>query len=153
MAHYSGCDFDGPGILLTSKETDHFGEMSMVFHHVGVHVSNFEKSRQLYDALLDTLSIESYDLPGHIAKAWGTAACSFRIVQPPTGDISVSSSHICLTAPDEKAVKQFYETGTALGAEGAQAPNEYEDFGFRHLTAMIKDYDGNAIEAVYVNKG
>ena len=125
----------------------------MVFHHVGVHVSDFKKSRELYDKLLDVLQIESYELPGHIAVAYGTTTCSFRVVQPPSSTISVSSSHICLTAPNEQAVRDFYEMGTSMGAEGISSPNEYQDWGFRHLTAMIKDYDGNAIEAVYVDKG
>lgn len=124
----------------------------MVFHHVGVDVSDFNKSHKLYDALLSHLEIESYELPGHIAKAYGTATCSFRIVQDDSREVSVSSSHICLTAPNEQAVKDFFETGTAMGADGVFPPSEYEDGGVRHLTAMIKDYDGNAIEAVYVDK-
>lgn len=125
----------------------------MIFHHVGVDVSDFTKSEKLYDSLLSILEIESYGLPGHIAKAYGTTTCSFRIVQDDSRELSVSSSHICLAAPSEQAVKDFYESGTALGAEGVISPSEYHDWGFRHLTAMIKDYDGNAIEAVYVDKG
>lgn len=127
--------------------------MTVVFHHVGVDVSDFSKSHKLYDSLLSILEIESYELPGHIAKAYGTETCSFRIVQDDSRELSASSSHICLTAPNEQAVRDFYETGTAMGAEGVFPPSEYEDWGWRHLTAMIKDYDGNAIEAVYVDKG
>ncbi len=125
----------------------------MVFHHVGVDVSDFNKSQKLYDALLSILDIESYELPGHIAKAYGTATCSFRIVQDDSRELSVSSSHICLTAPNEQSVRDFYNTGIDMGAAGVFSPSEYEDWGFRHLTAMIKDYDGNAIEAVYVDQG
>ena len=125
----------------------------MVFHHVGVDVSNFDKSVKLYDSVLSKLVIPSYDLPGHIAKAYGTTTCSFRIVQDDSRELSVSSSHICLAAPNEQAVKDFYKVGTSMGAEGVIEPAEYEDWGFRHLTAMIKDYDGNAIEAVFVDKG
>lgn len=125
----------------------------MVFHHVGVDVSDFDKSHKLYDAVLSLLEIESYELPGHIAKAYGTATCSFRIVQDNTREISASSSHICLAAPNEQAVKNFFETGTKMGADAVIPPSEYEDGGVRHLTAMIKDYDGNAIEAVYVDQG
>ncbi len=125
----------------------------MIFHHVGVDVSDFSKSEKLYDSLLSKLEIESYEIPGHIAKAYGTETCSFRIVQDDSRELSASSSHICLAAPSEQAVKDFYEAGTTLGAEGVFSPSEYEDWGWRHLTAMIKDYDGNAIEAVYVDKG
>lgn len=125
----------------------------MVFHHVGVDVSDFSKSHKLYDALLSLLDIESYEIPGHVAKAYGTSTCSFRIVEDNSRELSVSSSHICLTAPNEDAVRKFYETGIEMGAEGVFPPSEYEDFGWRHLTAMIKDYDGNAIEAVFVDKG
>lgn len=125
----------------------------MVFHHVGVDVSNFEKSQKLYDALTEALSIESYDLPGHIAKAYGSKTCSFRIVQDDSRELSASSSHICLTADSDKAVEVFYKSGTGLGAAGLYPPSAYQEFGWRHNTAMIKDYDGNCIEAVYVDKG
>ncbi|QLC26401.1 hypothetical protein HFP57_16095 [Parasphingopyxis algicola] len=124
----------------------------MKFHHVGVHVSDFDKSKPLYDAIMNALDFEDYDVPGHICHAWGTVTNSFRIVQPPSGEISASSSHICFEAPDEEAVKKFYETGVKLGAKGLSAPNEYVDWGMRHLTTMLEDYDGNHIEAVYVDK-
>jgi len=126
--------------------------MTKVFHHVGVDVSDFEKSRKLYDALLGALNIESYELPGHIAKAYGTATCSFRIVKDDKRKLSVSSSHICLVAPNRKAIEEFYNIGTSLGAQGLSGPSEYTDWGFVHYTTMIKDYDGNAIEAVYVDQ-
>ena len=90
----------------------------MLFYHVGVHVTDFEKSLKLYDALLGILEVDGYDLPSHVAKAWGTKTCSFRIVQPPSDDIRASSSHICLTAPSKKTVEEFYRAGTELGAEG-----------------------------------
>jgi catechol 2,3-dioxygenase-like lactoylglutathione lyase family enzyme len=125
----------------------------MVFHHVGVDVSNFEKSEKLYDALTSELRIESYDLPGHIAKAYGTKTCSFRIVQDDSRELSASSSHICLTADSDKAVEEFYNSGTDLGAAGVYPPSAYQEFGWRHYTAMIKDYDGNNIEAVFVDQG
>ena len=124
----------------------------MVFHHVGVDVSDFDKSRKLYDALTDVLGIESYELPGHIAKAYGMKTCSFRIVQDDNRELSASSSHICLRAPDEKAVEAFYKVGTELGATGLSSPIPYSEFGWRHYTAMIQDYDGNNIEAVCVDK-
>jgi hypothetical protein len=126
--------------------------MTKVFHHVGVDVSDFEKSRKLYDSLLSALNIESYELPGHTAKAYGTTTCSFRIVKDDKRKLSVSSSHICLVAPNRKAVEEFYKIGTSLGAKGLSEPNEYTDWGFVHYTTMIGDYDGNAIEAVYVDQ-
>lgn len=124
----------------------------MVFHHVGVHVSDFDKSKRLYDALIEPLGYESYDLPGHVAIAYGLENCSFRVVQPPNGKVAASSSHICLTAPSKDAVLKFFEIGTQMGARGVQSPNTYEDFGKQHLTSMIADFDGNHIEAVFVDQ-
>ena len=124
----------------------------MKFHHVGVHVRDFEKSKPLYDAIMATLGFEGYDVPGHTAYAWGKVDNSFRIVQPPNGEVTSSSSHICFEAPTEAAVTAFFEAGKKLGAEGLSAPNEYVDWGMRHLTTMLRDFDGNAIEAVYVDR-
>jgi len=123
----------------------------MLFHHVGVHVSDFEKSRPMYDAIFEILGYENFDVPGFIATAWGTTSCSFRIVQPPLATISVSSSHVCFGAPSEEAVKQYYEVGQKHGGKGVAAPESYVEFGHRHLTAMLSDLDGNLVEAVYVD--
>lgn len=125
----------------------------MLFHHVGVHVTDFVKSRTLYDSLMQILKVESYELPGHKAVAYGSTSCSFRIVQPPGGNVTIGSSHICLTAPTEAAVQQFYEVGTSLGANGIALNSTYIDWGFRHVSSMIADYDGNRIETVYVDHG
>jgi catechol 2,3-dioxygenase-like lactoylglutathione lyase family enzyme len=125
----------------------------MLFHHVGVHVADIARSRKLYDALLQVLQVESYELPGHKAVAYGTTSCSFRVVQPPGGDVTISSSHICLTAPSEAAVRKFYDVGTSLGAKGIAPNSTYVDWGFRHVSSMIADYDGNRIETVFVDRG
>jgi hypothetical protein len=125
----------------------------MLFHHVGVHVVDIVKSRKLYDSLMKILSVESYELPGHKAVAYGTTTCSFRVVQPPGGNVTISSSHICLSAPTEDAVKRFYEAGVSLGAGGIAANSTYVDWGHRHVSSMIADYDGNRIETVFINHG
>lgn len=123
----------------------------MRFHHVGVHVSDFEKSEPMYQAMMGTLGFENYDVPEHIATAWGTTTCSFRIVQPPIDKISASTSHICFDAPDEASVDKFYEVATKLGAKGLSERGEYVDWGHRHVSSMIQDFDGNCLEAVYVD--
>ena len=123
----------------------------MLFHHVGVHVADLARSRPMYEALFEVLGYEKYEVPGHAAVAWGTPTCSFRIVQPPAGPVSASSSHICFAAPSAEAVGEFYETGQKYGATGVAAPAAYVEFGHRHLTAMLCDFDGNHVEAVYVD--
>ena len=123
----------------------------MLFHHVGVHVTDLAESRRLYAALFGVLGYPNYDVPGHPATAWGTENCSFRIVQPPLERISASSSHVCFTAPSEDAVREFYRLGQELGATGIAPPESYEEFGHRHYTALLMDPDGNQIEAVCVD--
>jgi len=123
----------------------------MLFHHVGVHVSDLEKSRPMYDAIFRVLGYGYFEVPGFTAAAWGTNDCSFRIVQPPLAKISASTSHVCFAAPSEQAVKQYYEVGQEYGGKGVAAPEYYVEFGHRHLTAMLGDLDGNLVEAVYVD--
>ena len=55
----------------------------MLFHHVGVHVADFDRSRPIYDAVFAVLGYRNYDVPGHTATAWGSEDCSFRIVHEP----------------------------------------------------------------------
>ena len=123
----------------------------MMFHHVGVHVSDLEKSRPMYDAIFKVLGYEHFDVPDFIAAAWGSTDCSFRIVQPSLATISASTSHVCFAAESEEAVKQYYEVGQKYGGKGVGAPESYVEFGHRHLTAMLCDRDGNLVEAVYVD--
>lgn len=123
----------------------------MLFHHVGVHVTDFERSRPMYHAIFAVLGYANYEVPDHIATAWGSEDCSFRIVQPPETKVSASSSHICFAAPSEAAVSEFYRVGQEAGGTGVADPESYEEFGRRHLTAMLRDFDGNLIEAVYVD--
>ena len=133
----------------------------MLFHHVGVHVSDFKKSVKLYDALMTALAIESIEIPKFIAEKHGTSTLkffgetdsSFRVVQPPSGNVVASSSHLCFTAPNEKAVDDFYQAATSLGAEGQYEPIRSEHDTHYHYGTAIKDYDGNYIEVVYVGRG
>lgn len=105
----------------------------------------------MYDAVFKVLGYKNYDVPGHTATAWGSINCSFRIVQPPLEKISASTSHVCFGAPSAEAVRQFYEVGQQFGGTGVAPPETYVEFGQRHLTAMLRDRDGNHVEAVYVD--
>lgn len=127
---------------------------SPVFNHVGVHVKDIDRARRFYDALLACLGLVRYtDISGFKASAYGVHESSFRIVEPPH-PISVSSSHIALTARSREQVDAFHRCALELGAVAVEAPHSYDDSAQgRQLvayTASVKDPDGNWIEAVHV---
>ncbi len=56
-------------------------------------------------------------------------------------------AHLCLRAPDEAAVRSFFETALALGCAGAGDPGPRRASMNPYFGAFIFDPDGNKLEA------
>jgi catechol 2,3-dioxygenase-like lactoylglutathione lyase family enzyme len=59
-----------------------------------------------------------------------------------------SGLHICLRAPDTKAVDAFHAAALAAGAKSDGAPGPRSQYSAHYYAAFIRDWDGNRIEAV-----
>ena len=64
------------------------------------------------------------------------------MVRGDTGD------HVCIRGPTNEAVKAFYETAIACGGRGDGEPGERQAAVTTYFGALIRDLDGNKIEAV-----
>jgi len=117
--------------------------------HVSVAVRDLRASARFYEALLAPLGMTK-------VRAWpksigfGKTYPEFWIneradLKPLPVD---SGTHICLRAPDTKAVDAFHAAALAAGAASDGAPGMRHEYSPHYYAAFIRDWDGNRIEAV-----
>lgn len=116
-----------------------------MFDHIGIKVSNFEKARRFFDAVLkplgrsrcysdDTLAgYGSNDQPVFWLHASGNAP---------------SQVHVAFAAPDNAAVQAFHAAGISAGGKDNGPPGPRPDYGPNYFAAFLVDADGNNLEAV-----
>lgn len=128
-----------------------------MFDHIGVVVSDRDRSWPFYERLLATLGIramENYPRPngeGWMVMSTGAPQSPFFVVAAgrpsfwtDTSTAGQSPIHVCFTAPSKEAVDRFHALGLELGAKDNGAP------GIRRqpfYDAFLIDFDGNNIEA------
>lgn len=114
--------------------------------HVGINCADYAKSQQFYDAVLGTLGF-SRQLDFGEAIGYGRDG-------KPTFWIAGGSGpnrevHLAFEAPDENAVRAFYQAAVGLGAESLHAPRFWPEYHPGYFGAFVRDPDGNNVEAVY----
>lgn len=57
-------------------------------------------------------------------------------------------SHVAFNAPNRAAVRSFYETAVALGAEVLHEPRVWDEYHPNYFAVFVRDPDGNNVEAV-----
>lgn len=128
-----------------------------MFDHLGVVVSDRDRSWAFYERLLATLGIramEKYPRPngeGWMVMSTGAPQSPFFVVAAgrpsfwtETSKAGLSPVHFCFTAPSKEAVDRFHALGLELGAKDNGAPGvRREPF----YDAFLIDHDGNNIEA------
>lgn len=124
-----------------------------MFAHVSLGISDIERSVAFYDEVLETLGYSR--LFGDVAEqfmAYGDEDAFFIINTPIEPELSAltlnNGAHICLKAPDQKAVDRFYETALAIGGRCAGAPAIREHYALDYYATYIRDPDGHKIEAL-----
>ncbi|MDF1756480.1 MAG: VOC family protein [Verrucomicrobiales bacterium] len=127
-----------------------------MFDHIGIFVTDFEKSVSFYEACLGPLGIKIYQRqPEFSAVVFaGDADCSFLWMGavPEGGDYHgtpVSREehrpmHLSFIASSEDSVNEFYRLGLKHGGRDNGAP---EYCGYGYYAAYLLDPDGNNIEA------
>ena len=65
-----------------------------------------------------------------------------------TGD-GFRETHIAFAAADRAAVRAFFETAKAIGAEVLHEPRVWPEYHELYYGAFVRDPDGNNVEAVY----
>jgi len=117
----------------------------MLIDHIGLAISDYDRSKQFYSKVLATLDIELImEVRGWAgfgkndkAEFWfGTD----EIVQPPM--------HIAFSADCREKVDQFYEAAIAAGGKDNGKPGLRELYHANYYGAFVIDPDGHNIEAV-----
>ena len=122
--------------------------------HVSIAVSDLSASADFYGAVLAPLGLAKLvdRSPGTIGfgkkypEFWLNQRDGLK-PQPETTGI-----HICLRAPSEVAVREFFDAAIARGGKNAGDPGPRQAAFTTYFGAFIFDFDGNKIEAVFFPK-
>lgn len=114
-----------------------------MIHHVGVEVSDLERSGRFYDALLGPLGwrrqVEESDRIG-----WGIVHPVFFASS--RGLEVAGGFHVCFDATGIPAVKAAWEAGVGAGGADDGAPGPRPGYGAGHYAAYLRDPDGHRVE-------
>lgn len=115
--------------------------------HVSIMVSDFEKSKSFYKAVLGPLGYKMLmEFPGVAGFGpEGPRGPAFWIGQ---ADRPSSGGHIAFQAPSRDAVGKFHAAGLASGGKDEGAPGLRTLYHPTYYAAFLWDPDGYKVEAV-----
>ena len=115
--------------------------------HVGVNVSDYERSRDFYTRALAPLgySLLMEPMPG-IGGFGKDRKPDFWIAQP--REPTTRNVHVALAAPDSETVDAFHAAALEAGGTDNGEPGLREIYHPTYYGAFVLDPDGNNIEAV-----
>lgn len=119
--------------------------------HVSIAVSDLAASADFYEAVLGPLGLTQLVDRSPATVGFGRKYPEFWLnfrdglkPQPET-----TGTHICLRAPSEAAVREFFDAAIARGGKSAGDPGPRQAAFTTYFGAFILDDDGNKIEAVH----
>jgi catechol 2,3-dioxygenase-like lactoylglutathione lyase family enzyme len=123
-----------------------------VLDHIGFPVSDYEKSKAFYAAVLAPLGIRlllDMDLSDEGGPAgyagFGAERAQFWIG---TGKTMTGRLHVAFAAKDRAEVRAFYDAALAAGAKDNGPPGLRPHYHANYYGAFVLDPDGHNIEAV-----
>lgn len=126
-----------------------------VLDHVTITVADLDRGLAFYDAAFAALGVtrvselvdeEEDDSPVE-AVGYGPDDDAAR-VWIVRGATPTRGLHLRLAAPDRAAVQAFHEAGLAGGGTAFAAPRRWAIYRRGEFSAMVRDPEGNLIEAV-----
>ena len=118
--------------------------------HVSLGVSDLNRARNFYDAVLRPLDYVR-QWTGERGVEYGLvdgggkfALFALGPTHPPGNGF-----HLALTAKSRRAVDEFHAIAVRLGANDEGPPGLREHYGPGYYAAFMRDLDGYKIEAVY----
>jgi len=117
-----------------------------MFDHIGIAVSQFEKSVRFYQAALAPLGVrlEAHDPKGGSAGFGPPGAPGFWIGK----GSAPGPIHLAFQARTRAAVRQFYEAAMAAGGKDNGKPGLRENYSPTYYAAFVLDPDGHNVEVV-----
>ncbi|PLW75191.1 glyoxalase [Cohaesibacter celericrescens] len=124
--------------------------------HVSIGVTDYAKSRAFYEAVLATIGakvVMEVDAPGVQAAAFGKQFPEFWVQTPHDGEKpSVGNgTHFGFLAPNNSAVRAFWDKAVELGASPDGEPGPRPHYGEAYYGCFLRDLDGHKIEAMAWN--
>jgi len=117
----------------------------MIIDHVGIAISDYERSKAFYLSVLATLGIELVvEVQGW--AGFGKAGKGEFWFGP--DDTIQKPMHIAFTAQSREQVDAFYAAAIAAGATDNGKPGPREIYHPNYYGAFVIDPDGHNIEAV-----
>jgi len=125
-----------------------------VIDHVSIPVLDLAKSAALYERILAPLGLTRL-VERAATVGFGKRYPEFWLnLRPAMAAVPEDhGSHVCLRAPDEAAVRQFFDLALKLGCRSAGDPGPRQAAMTTYFSAFVHDPDGNKIEAVTFPKG
>lgn len=119
--------------------------------HTSVTITDYEKSKALYTKMLaplgylPSIEYEEFKVAGYIQGG----RIDFWIGEKPVPSAGV---HVAFAAESAEQVHAFYEAALAAGATDNGAPGLREHYRPGYYGAFVLDFDGNNIEAVWMDQ-
>ena len=113
--------------------------------HVGIAVSDLERSKTFYSAALAPLGYAlAFEFPGGAGFSSGEGIPDFWIH---AGD-EAGGAHVAFHTKDRGVVHAFHEAALAAGGADNGAPGTRPQYTPTYYAAYVHDPDGHNIEAV-----
>ena len=115
--------------------------------HLGIPVSDIERSRKFYEAALGALGMSvNREVDGGKALAFGVPG--EKIFWLGISDKGSAGIHVAFTADRREQVDAFHAAGLAAGGRDNGQPGPRPNYGPNDYAAFLCDPDGANIEAV-----
>jgi len=117
----------------------------MIIDHIGIAITDYEKSKQFYLSVLATLGI------GLVVEVQGWAGFGKEGKAEfwfGPDEVNQQPMHIAFAADNRQQVDDFYQAAIAAGATDNGEPGVREIYHPHYYGAFVIDPDGHNIEAV-----
>jgi catechol 2,3-dioxygenase-like lactoylglutathione lyase family enzyme len=118
-----------------------------VLDHLSIQCSNPDASAAFYDAVLAPLGGGRVMDFGRVI-GFGIAGKPDFWIGPWRSGEGFRESHIAFAAPDQAAVRAFFDAAVGLGAQVLHEPRLWPEYHASYYGAFVRDPDGNNVEAV-----
>ena len=116
--------------------------------HLGIDVSDYERSKAFYSAALKPLGLEVLMEPAPNACGFGDPEIRMPFFWVYDRANVNEGVHIAFSAPDRATVDAFHAAALEAGAQDNGGPGVREIYHPNYYGAFVLDPDGNNVEAV-----